>query len=136
MFIDTSAVIAILAGEPQAARLADAIAAAEVRATSGLVRLEACMRLASKLDVSPERAQDAFDAMLEEADIAVMSISDDIARVAVGAFATFGKGRGHPARLNLADCMSYACAKTRGLSLLFVGDDFTHTDLKSALPDP
>ena len=57
MFIDTSAVIAILADEPPAARLAETIAAAKVRLTSGLVRLEACMRLASKLTTfhSPSR---------------------------------------------------------------------------------
>jgi ribonuclease VapC len=135
MFIDTSAVIAILAGEPRAAALSDAIAEANVRTTSALGRLEACMRLASKLDISPERAQVAFDAMLEDADIAVLPISDEIARIAVAAFAAFAKGRGHPARLNLADCLSYACAKAHGLPILFVGEDFARTDLINALPD-
>jgi ribonuclease VapC len=133
MFIDTSAVIAILADEPAAARLAEAIAAAKVRLTSGLVRLEACMRLATKLGVSPERAQLAFDAMIEAADIVVVPVTDEIARLAVAAFAAFGKGRGHPARLNLADCLSYACAKAHATPLLFIGADFAQTDIASAL---
>jgi ribonuclease VapC len=134
MFIDTSAVIAILADEPPAARLAETIAAAKVRLTSGLVRLETCMRLASKLGISPERAQVAFDAMIDTADIAVVPVTDEIAKVAVAAFAAFGKGRGHPAQLNLADCLSYACAKAHATPLLFVGADFSQTDVASALP--
>jgi ribonuclease VapC len=133
MFIDTSAIIAILADEHHAARLGRTISLAKVKLTSGIVRLEACMRLASKLDISPQRAQIAFDAMLEAADIAVVPITDDIARLAVSAFAAFGKGRGHPAQLNLADCLSYAGAKAHGLPLLFIGSDFTHTDVASAL---
>jgi ribonuclease VapC len=133
MFIDTSAVIAILADEPAAARLAETIAAAKVRLTSGLVRLEACMRLATKLGISPERAQAAFDAMIEAAEITVVPVTDEIAKVAVAAFSAFGKGRGHPARLNLADCLSYACAKAHRTPLLFIGADFAQTDIASAL---
>jgi ribonuclease VapC len=133
MFIDTSAVIAILADEPPAARLADAIATAKMRLTSGPVRLEASMRLASKLGVSPEQAQVAFDAMIEAADITIVPITDEIARLAVAAFTAFGKGRSHPARLNLADCLSYACARAHATPLLFIGADFAQTDIASAL---
>ena len=93
------------------------------------------MRLATKLDISPERAQLAFDQLLHEAEIEVMPITDAIGRVAVEAFSRYGKGRGHPAQLNLADCLSYACAMTAGTTILFIGDDFSRTDASSALPD-
>src|SRR5271170_3671806 len=121
MFIDTSAFIAILAGEPASAALATAIEAAESRATSPLVRLETCMRLASKLDVSPEDAQAAFDQTIADAAIEVTPITDAMGREAVAAFALFGKGRGHPAQLNLADCVVYACAKACQAPLLCTG---------------
>jgi ribonuclease VapC len=51
------------------------------------------------------------------------------ASLAVKAFADYGKGRGHPAQLNLADCLSYACAKAQGVPLLYKGKDVSHTDL-------
>ena len=133
MFIDTSAFVEVLADLPQASRIGDAIAAAKTRRTSSLVRLEACMVLATRLDVSPERAQVLFDAMIEECQIDIVPVTDAVARAAVTAFAAFGKGRGHPAQLNLADCVNYACARTLREPMLFVGDDFSRTDLPSAL---
>ena len=133
MFIDTSAFVEVLASLPKAARVADAIAAAKARYTSSLIRLEASMVLSTRLDVSPERAQALFDAMIGECDIEIMPVTDTIARASVAAFAAYGKGRGHPAQLNLADCVSYACAKTLRAPILFIGDDFSQTDLASAL---
>jgi ribonuclease VapC len=49
--------------------------------------------------------------------------------LAIDAFARYGKGRGHPAQLNIADCLSYACAKKLGVPLLYKGNDFARTDL-------
>lgn len=129
MFVDTSACVAILADEPGASALARRLEVAPIRLTSWLVRLETVMRLSLKLDVSCETANGFFDRFLTEASIEVVPITDEISRAAVAAFAKYGKGRGHPARLNLADCMSYACAKTLGAELLFVGEDFAQTDL-------
>jgi ribonuclease VapC len=134
VFIDTSAFIAILAGEPQGERLARAIGAAPRRATSAIVRLETCMRLATKLAIAPGAAQTLFDEALAEAKIDVMPVSDDIGRLAAAAFEVFGKGRGSKAQLNLADCLSYACAKSLGAPILFGGGDFASTDLESAAP--
>ena len=65
MFIDTSAVVSIIMGEPGADRLADAIAAAKQRLTSPLVRLEACMVLSTRLDIAPRLAEKQFDAFLD-----------------------------------------------------------------------
>lgn len=73
-----------------------------------------------------------YDAFLAAAGITVVAIDDDIARRAVAAFDAYGKGRGHPAQLNFADCLSYACAAHGRVAILFKGRDFVHTDLDIA----
>lgn len=135
MFIDTSVFVAILAREPDAGEFATKIAAARKRYTSGLVRLETVMRLSTLLDVEPELANAAFDRFLDDADISVVPITDSIAQKAAEAFARFGKGRGHPARLNLADCLSYAAARAYRVFLLYKGKNFTHTDVNDSIRD-
>jgi ribonuclease VapC len=70
--------------------------------------------------------------LLREARIEVVPITEDIAHLAVAAFERYGKGRGHDARLNFGDCLSYACAKAHGAALLFKGDDFIATDIAHA----
>ena len=97
MFVDTSAIVAILCGEPDAAELAQRLAVAERRFTSPVVRLEACMVLASRLDIAPAQANALFDDFLEEANLSIIPINDKIGVLAVACFETFGKGR-HPAR--------------------------------------
>ena len=133
MFIDTSAVVSIIMGEPGADRLADAIAATKQRLTSPLVRLEACMVLSTRLDIAPRLAQKQFDAFLDEAGVTVVPVTDKIGAIAVAAFEQFGKGRCKKAKLSLADCMSYACAKGYRAPILFTGRDFAKTDLNIAL---
>jgi ribonuclease VapC len=132
MFVDTSVIVAILADEPDAAGFAAKLADAPHRYTSGLVILEAAMRLSSLLRVDPVEVEARIQQVLEEARISVIPINAGIAKRAVAAFATFGKGRGHPAQLNLADCMSYACAQAYRVPLLFKGNDFSQTDIKVA----
>ena len=68
---------------------------------------------------------------LEAAGVSVQPIQPETAHVALEAFARYGKGRGHPARLNLGDCFIYAQAKAGGASLLYKGDDFSKTDIES-----
>lgn len=132
MFIDTSAIVALLTDEPDAARYAGLIGQAETPLTSGLVVLEAAMRLSSMLDIDPVLVETRIRAFLDDAAITIIPIDGDTATAAVAAFAAYGKGRGHPAQLNLADCMSYACARTHGVPLLFKGDDFSRTDIEVA----
>ncbi|MGH7046475.1 MAG: hypothetical protein ACREE2_08810 [Stellaceae bacterium] len=55
------------------------------------------------------------------------------AHIALAAFAHYGKGRGHPAQLNLGDCFAYAMARSTRTTLLFKGDDFTKTDISPAV---
>lgn len=134
MFIETSAFVAILAGEPEADLYVVAVDRTPRRQTGAHVRLEATINLARILGLEVLDAQEMFDAFLQAAKIAVVPITDTIARRAVEAFAVYGKGRAHPAQLNFADCLSYACADTLNIPMLFKGRDFIETDLKSALP--
>jgi ribonuclease VapC len=135
MFIETSAFVTILAGEPEADLYLAAVDGAVRRQTGAHVRLEATINLARILGLEILDAQEMFDAFLQAAKITVVPITDAIARRAVEAFAIYGKGKGHPAQLNFADCLSYACAHSLNIPILFKGHDFTETDLKSALPD-
>ncbi|RUW19546.1 type II toxin-antitoxin system VapC family toxin [Mesorhizobium sp. M4B.F.Ca.ET.215.01.1.1] len=129
MFVDTSVVVAILSGEQDADEWSNRIEQAPSRMTSALVVLEAAMRLSTKLSVEPLVAETVIGAFLHEANIEIVPIGAGEGRLAVKAFSDYGKGRGHPAQLNLADCLSYACAKSHGLPLLYRGNDFSRTDL-------
>ena len=129
MFVDTSVIVAILSGEVDSAELAQRIEAAPSNITSALVVLEAVMRLSTKLAIEPLEVEAAVAAFLAEARTEIVPIGSAAAQLAVRAFSDYGKGRGHPAHLNLADCLSYACAQEPGTSLLYKGDDFSRTDL-------
>ena len=73
-----------------------------------------------------------FDELIEAAQIATEPVTEAQARLARQAYRDFGKASGHPAKLNFGDCFSYALAKSRGEPLLFKGQDFAQTDVKSA----
>ena len=130
MIVDTSAVIAILKGEDDAAAYAHAIAAADVRRLSAASYLECGIVLDYQRDPIISRCLDEF---LREAEFVVESVTDRQARLARQAYADFGRGSGHPAGLNFGDCLSYALAVDVGEPLLWKGDDFGHTGVQSAL---
>ena len=133
MLIDTSAIVAILAPEADAATYLAAINKASSRFVGAHVRLECAINLARILGLEIKDADAMYDDFLATARIEVLAISDAVSRVAVDAYARFGKGQGHPAQLNFADCLSYACAVSIAAPILFKGNDFSVTDLKSAL---
>ena len=87
------------------------------------------MRLCTKLALEPSGVEDVTRAFLSQGRIEITSIIAEDTALAMDAFARYGKGRGHRAQLNLADCLSYACAKRLGAKLLYKGDDFARTDL-------
>ena len=89
------------------------------------------MVLATRLGRMPRAVEADFDAVLQEARIEVMTITDEIGRLSVEAFERYGMGREHPAQLNLADCLSYACARAYQVPILFKGRDFGKTDLET-----
>lgn len=132
MFVDTSAVVAILASEPDAAALAAKLQDAKQPISAGHVILEASMRLSTILGFEPVVADRLVTRLLREARITVVPITEDVAHVAVEAFQRYGKGRGHKAKLNFGDCLSYACAQSHGVPLLFKGNDFAATDIARA----
>lgn len=131
MVIDTSAIIAILAQEPDAQRIARALERDERRLISAATLTEAGI-VATALFGEGGGAD--LDALLEEMAVEVIPFTDEHARIARGAWLRFGKGR-HPARLNLGDCFSYALARASGHALLFKGDDFGQTDLDAVVLD-
>ena len=102
------------------------------RLTGAHVRLECVMNIMRILGIPAESANGLFDDFVESAAVEIVPIADSTSEIAVGAFARFGKGRGHPAQLNFGDCLSYACAKEHDAAILFKGRDFSSTDLQIA----
>jgi ribonuclease VapC len=129
MVVDTSAMLSIILHEPDelamATRLGEAVAAIMSAAT--YVELSILAKTRGRLGL------DMLDSALAEASIEIVSVSVSQARLAAEAYARFGKGRGHPARLNYGDCFAYALAKERGEPLLFKGSDFARTDIAAAI---
>lgn len=131
MVIDTSALVAILRDEPDAARYAHAIADAEVCRVS----VASYVELGAVIDVSHDPAATRRpDELLQYAGIRIEPVDVRQGIVARAAYRDFGKGSGHAAALDFGDCFSYALAKVLGEPLLFKGHDFIHTDVASALP--
>ena len=129
MFVDSSAIVAILTAEEEADRLADRIEAADVPVTSPLAVFEATLGLCRKRHASVEEARADLRDFLDLAGIETIGISPADADMALLAFSRYGKGRGHPAQLNMGDCFAYAVAKGRDIPLLYKGNDFSHTDM-------
>jgi ribonuclease VapC len=130
VIVDSSALIAILRDEPEAAEFAGAIEAATERRVSAANYLETAVVIDGSRDPVASRR---FDELLEAAEVVVVPVTESQARTARAAYRDFGKGSGHPAGLNFGDCFAYALARETKEPLLFKGDDFTETDLESAL---
>jgi ribonuclease VapC len=132
IFVDASALIAIIAGEADADRLADILEADEARLCSPLSVWETIAGLCHSYVFSVPSARAHVRHFLETGNFQIVSIGEQEFEAATDAYAQFGKGR-HPAKLNMGDCYAYACARKNGAKLLFKGDDFTKTDIPSAL---
>ena len=130
MVVDTSVLVAILFGEPEAGRLEAAIRGAAVREVGGPSYVEAAVVLRARR--GPPGLV-ALDALLAALGIAVVPLTAAGARHARDAYDRFGAGRGAaPAVLNYGDCLAYGVARDRGAALLFKGEDFGATDLDAA----
>ena len=129
MIVDTSAIVAIWLREPGWEALCQKLEAdpAPAMSAAGLVELYAVIDSRT----SPEN-QRRLDTLLSAFGIVVEPFTHEQADVARAAYHDYGKGSGHPARLNMGDCFAYALASVTHQPLLFVGDDFTHTDLIAA----
>ena len=126
MVIDTSALIAILLGEPEADALARAVAKEPKRMLSALSALETYIVITAKKGESGGRE---LDLLLHRCQVETIGLNADQSEVARKGWLAYGKGR-HPAGLNIGDCCSYALAKYSNEPLLFVGQDFGQTDVR------
>jgi ribonuclease VapC len=126
--VDTSIVIAIIKDEPEAATFVDILDDSQMTIMSVVSYVEAHM-VTNNRRLRTEATD--VDNILAAAGIEIVDVTRDQAGLAVSAFLAYGKGRNR-ARLNLADCFSYALAKSRGAPLLFKGDDFSRTDIVPA----
>jgi ribonuclease VapC len=131
MFIDASAIVSILTDEPDAVALAEAIDRTSKPITSPIAIFEAALGIKRKFDLTTERAELNVVRFLAAAGVEVVPILTTDTATALSAFRRYGKGSGHPAGLNLADCFAYAVAKNHGRVLLYRGDVFSQTDAGS-----
>lgn len=126
--VDTSALVAVLSGEREGDRVNAALAGSAASLMSAANYLECSIVLASRF--GDDGVHD-LRLYLHEAGIEIVPVDRDQADLALDAWMRYGKGR-HPAALNLGDGFAYALASLRGARLLFVGDDFTRTDVAAA----
>ncbi len=130
MIADTSALVAILVGEPERDSFTAAILGARPARMSAASYVETAVVVDTYGDPVLSRR---VDELIEVLGVEIVDVTAEQARIARAAYRDFGRGSGHPARLNFGDCFSYALAHVEAAPLLFKGDDFNHTDLRSAV---
>jgi ribonuclease VapC len=129
MILDSSAVLAIIFGEPGYELFKDKLTSAAACSVSAATFVEISIVVESRTGDAGIRLKDSF---FRNKRISIQPVTEEQAFLASQAFSLFGKGR-HPAGLNFDDCFSYALAKSMGEPLLFKGTDFSQTDIPSAL---
>jgi ribonuclease VapC len=130
--VDTSALVSVAFAEPDASRILATM-------TDSVCIVGAPTAFEARMVVLARGSRDALaalDEVLAGPNLRIVPFGIEHVDLAHAAFARYGRGTGHPARLNFGDCMTYAVAKRDDLPLLFKGDDFVHTDLRAALPTP
>lgn len=128
MILDSSVVMAILGAEPGHEQLLDCALANSCRISSAN-----WVEAGIVADQRSLRHGDDLDQLLAALDTEIVAVTPEQARVARSAYRRYGRGSGSPARLNFGDCFAYALSVLTAEPLLFVGDDFTHTDVLAAL---
>ncbi|WP_277453640.1 type II toxin-antitoxin system VapC family toxin [Janibacter sp. DB-40] len=126
MIVDTSAIVCVHEGEPEARRYLELMMDADVLRISAGTLLETSLVLDARQRLRSSRR---LDRLIADLDLEVVPVDEAQVAVARTAYRDFGKGSGHPAQLNFGDCFAYALAITTGDPLLFKGGDFGHTDV-------
>jgi len=129
MFVDSSALVAMIAPEPDGQEIASILDDAIDRRTSAIVVFETVLAIMRLRRATLAEVILLVQEFLQNAEVRIVDIDAGKYLSALQAFEVYGKGTGHPARLNMGDCFSYAMAKSAGVPLLYKGDDFSHTDL-------
>ena len=130
MIIDTSVIIAVLKEESDNAQWASQLS------TSRVSRLSAASYLEAGIVADSERnpiVSARLDEFLATHRVTIEPVTEAQAKIARQAYRDYGRGSGHPAQLSFGDCFAYALAKDLAEPLLYKGDDFSHTDVRSAL---
>ncbi len=127
MVVDTSALVAVMEGEPEAEAFVEALRRARVRLISAGTLLEVGIVVLARRGAAGLATLDALVNLLP---IEVVPVTAYHVHLAREGFARYGRGR-HPARLNYGDCFAYALVKATGYPLLFKGQDFTLTDVQA-----
>jgi ribonuclease VapC len=130
MIIDTSALIAIIKGEPEADSMAATMQAADVLRIYAGTYFEASIVTDGYRN---PRLSARFDEILERTKMVIEPVTVEQAKIARQAYRDYGRGSGHRANLNFGDCFTYALAREKREPVLWKGDDFGHTDLRAAL---
>lgn len=132
MFVDASAIVAILTRAPDADALADALEVARSPITSPMAVFEAALGLCRRRHASVAEALADVQAFLAIAGVRTVPITGKEAETALDAFARYGKGGSHPAQLSPSACFAYAVARNYRAPLLATGDGFDKTDIPPA----
>jgi len=130
LIVDSSAILAIVRGESMSSRCTDALLAADSIHISAANYFEAALVVDGLRNPVASRK---FDTLVQQFSIRIEPVTEQQARIARSAYQDFGRASGHPARLNFGDCFAYALAKDLNQPLLFIGDDFGHTDVRLVL---
>ena len=129
MVLDSSAIVAIELREIGYEALLARIEQADSLLIGAPTVLETAMVLTTRL--KHDRLPQILE-FLRRCRVRIVEFTAEHMQAAVAAHYRFGRGRGHAAKLNLGDCMTYAIASVAGMPLLFTGDDFIHTDIERA----
>ncbi|MDR4307391.1 type II toxin-antitoxin system VapC family toxin [Chelatococcus sambhunathii] len=140
VFLDASVIVAVLGREPDGPDFAARLRSQSDILVSPLVLYEATMGLVRR-NATPGKKPTAeaiaatlatVRAFVETLRADEVPIVTEVAEFAIKTAGRFGKTVGHPANLNMGDCFAYACAKSKGVPLLYKGDDFSKTDIAIA----
>lgn len=129
MFVDASALVAVLTGEPEGESLAGRLDAAVDAFTSPLAVYETTLAIRRKLDRPLPVIQSDIARFLRMSGTRLVPIPPDAGARALAVFERYGRGTGHPAQLNMGDCLAYAMAEIHGVPLLFKGAAFAMTEI-------
>ena len=129
MIVDSSALVAIALAQPEARDLPTALITGQSPRISAANLLETYM----VIDRRSEQARTALQEAVMPIGIIVEPVTEVQVEIARDAWRRYGKGSGHPARLNYGDCFAYALARHPDEPLLFIGNDFAHTNIARAL---
>ena len=131
MFVDASALTAMLTDEADARVLLARMQNYPKRITSPLVVWETVIAVMRILGLTAHDAESAVEDYLKLMGITVVAVAAETRTLAIEAYDRYGKSR-HPAALNFGDCFAYACARRERVPLLYKGDDFPQTDIEAA----